>query len=93
LAVQTLSTIRETEIDVDMKVAPIEEAYLLLAKHNVSVTKEETEMVDSLRYSWKKLENLVIDTQAHLSKIQPLFKDDLINAVQKQFNDLRFFIE
>jgi dynein heavy chain len=91
MAVQTLSSIRETEVDVDMKVAPIEEAYLLLAKHNVSVTKEETEMVDSLRYSWKKLKNLVIDTQAHLSKIQPLFKDDLINAVQKFQQDVKEF--
>ncbi|KAI8902513.1 dynein heavy chain and region D6 of dynein motor-domain-containing protein [Globomyces pollinis-pini] len=91
MAVQTLSQIRETEVDIDMKVAPIEEAYLLLAKHNVSVTKEETEMVDSLRYSWKKLKTLVIETQAHLSKIQPVFKADLINSVQKFSQDVKEF--
>jgi dynein heavy chain len=91
MAVQTLSSIRETEVDVDMKVAPIEEAYLLLAKHNVTVTKEETEMVDSLRYSWKKLKNLVIDTQTHLSKIQPVFKEELINSVNKFQQDVKEF--
>jgi dynein heavy chain, axonemal len=83
IAVETLSEIRETEVDIDMKVAPIEEAYLLLTKHNVNVTREETEMVDSLRYSWKKLKMLVIDTQMHLSKIQPIFKNELIGSVQK----------
>ena len=91
MAVQTLSAIRETEVDIDMKVAPIEEAYLLLAKHNVFVTKEETEMVDSLRYSWKKLKTLVIETQAHLSKIQPVYKADLIGSVQKFSQDVKEF--
>ncbi|KAI9314021.1 dynein heavy chain, N-terminal region 2-domain-containing protein, partial [Zopfochytrium polystomum] len=91
MAVQTLSEIREAEVDIDMKVAPIEEAYLLLMKHSVSVTKEETEMVDSLRYSWKKLKLLVIEVQTHLSKIQPLFKSDLINAVQKFSQDVKEF--
>ncbi|KAI9015067.1 dynein heavy chain and region D6 of dynein motor-domain-containing protein [Gaertneriomyces semiglobifer] len=91
MAVQTLSEIRETEVDIDMRVAPIEEAYLLLTKHNVIVSKEETEMVDSLRYSWKKLKQLVIDVQTHLSKIQPVFKADLITAVQKFTLDVREF--
>jgi dynein heavy chain len=91
MAVETLSSIREKEVDVDMKVAPIEEAYLLLAKHNVNVTKEETEMVDSLRYSWKKLKNLVIETQTHLSKIQPIFKAELISSVQKFAQDVKDF--
>jgi dynein heavy chain len=91
MAVQTLSAIRETEVDVDMKVAPIEEAYLFLAKHNVVVTKEETDSVDSLGYSWKKLKNLVIETQAHLSKIQPVFKAELISSVQKFAQDVKEF--
>jgi dynein heavy chain len=83
ITVETLSEIREAEVDIDMKVSPIEEAYLLLAKHNVIVTKEETEMVDSLRYSWKKLKGLVLDVQAQLSTIQPVFRKDLLGAVEK----------
>ncbi|KAJ3091620.1 Dynein heavy chain 5, axonemal [Quaeritorhiza haematococci] len=91
MAVQTLSEIREAEVDIDMKVAPIEEAYLLLTKHSVSVTREETEMVDSLRYSWRKLKQLVIEVQAHLSKIQPVYKADLISAVSKFTQDVKEF--
>lgn len=91
MAVQTLGEIREAEVDIDMKVAPIEEAYILLNKHNVNVTKEETEMVDSLRYSWKKLKALVIDTQAHLLKIQPVFKGELVASVQKFTQDVKEF--
>ncbi|KAI8831563.1 hypothetical protein BC829DRAFT_494479 [Chytridium lagenaria] len=74
LAVQTLSEIRETEVDIDMKVQPIEEAYLLLTKHNVT-----------------KLKQLVIEVQTHLSKIQPVFKADLIGAVQKFAQDVKDF--
>lgn len=88
IAVQTLSEIREAEVDIDMKVAPIEEAYLLLHKHSVAVTKEETEMVDSLRYSWKKVKGLVLDVQTHLSKIQPVFRADLLSAVEKFSQDV-----
>ena len=82
-AVVTLSEIREMEVDIDMKVAPIEEAYLLLSKNNVIVSREETEMVDSIRYHWKKLKLLVIDTQISLSKVQPIFKAEIIGSVQK----------
>ncbi|KNE55648.1 hypothetical protein AMAG_01535 [Allomyces macrogynus ATCC 38327] len=91
LAVTTLSEIRETEVDIDMKVQPIEEAYQLLTKHGITVSKEETEMVDSLRYSWKKLKSLVIEVQANLSLIQPKFKADLISAVQKFTQDVDAF--
>jgi dynein heavy chain len=52
-------------------------------KHSITVSKEETEMVDSLRYSWNKLKQLVLDVQAYLGKVQPSFKSDLISAVQK----------
>lgn len=90
-AVETLTEIRETEVDIDMKVAPIEEAYHLLAKNNVTVTREETEMVDSLRYSWKKLKMLVIDTQASLSLIQPVFKNELTQAVNRFSVDVKDF--
>jgi len=91
MAVATLSTIRETEVDIDMKVAPIEESYLLLTKHGVEVTKEETEMVDSLRYSWKKLKQLVIEVQTNLCTIQPVFKADLLTAMQKFSQDVKEF--
>ncbi|KAI9150964.1 hypothetical protein H9P43_009579 [Blastocladiella emersonii ATCC 22665] len=91
LAVTTLSEIRETEVDIDMKVQPIEEAYQLLNKHGITVSKEETEMVDSLRYSWKKLKSLVIEVQTNLSLIQPKFKADLISSVQKFSQDVDGF--
>ncbi|KAI9220476.1 dynein heavy chain and region D6 of dynein motor-domain-containing protein [Blastocladiella britannica] len=91
LAVTTLSEIRETEVDIDMKVQPIEEAYQLLNKHGITVSKEETEMVDSLRYSWKKLKSLVIEVQTNLSLIQPKFKADLISSVQRFSVDVDAF--
>ena len=48
-------------------------------------------MVDSLRYSWKKLKSLVIETQTTLSKIQPVFKADLVSAVQRFSVDVKEF--
>ncbi|TPX43177.1 hypothetical protein SeLEV6574_g05202 [Synchytrium endobioticum] len=93
MGVQTLSEIREAEVDIDMKVQPIEEAYQLLARQSVAVTREETEMVDSLRYSWRKLKLLVIEVQENLNRIQPVFKADLIGAVQRFAQDVKEFTE
>jgi dynein heavy chain len=92
MCVNQLSEIREMEVGIDMRIQPIEEAYQLLVKHNISVSKDETEMVDSLRYSWKKLKQLVIDVQDNLIKVQPTFKADLTAAVTKFVVDVNEFV-
>uniref|UniRef100_A0A8B9E3A9 Dynein axonemal heavy chain 8 n=1 Tax=Anser cygnoides TaxID=8845 RepID=A0A8B9E3A9_ANSCY len=56
LAMEALSIIRDNKIQMDMTLGPIEEAYAILNTFEIEVTKEESEGVDSLRYSFNKLQ-------------------------------------
>ena len=76
-----LQEIREAEIRLDMTISPIEEAYTMLNKYNLSFNDGNAERVDQLSYSWKLLKALVLQTQDHLIAIQPQFKGDLLVGV------------
>ena len=54
-----LREIREKEIEIDMTIAPIEEAYILLGKYNLAFNDGNPERVDSLSYGWSKLTDRV----------------------------------
>ncbi|XP_047128116.1 dynein axonemal heavy chain 8 isoform X1 [Hydra vulgaris] len=88
-----LSDIRENEIRLDMSISPIEETYSLLNRFAVQYNREESEKVDSLRYSVKKLLSQASGVQTELVKIQPKFRDTLLESVevfkveQKAFTD------
>ena len=81
-AMAALKEIRESEIKIDMAIGPIEESYAMLNKHDLPVAREETERVDTLRYSWQKLVQLSSEVSTHLISIQPEFKSELIDNVQ-----------
>lgn len=51
----SLAEIRDNEIRLDMTISPIEEAYIMLNKYNLSFNDGNAERVDSLAYGWKKL--------------------------------------
>ena len=81
-AMAALKDIRENEIRIDMSIGPIEESYAMLNKHELPVAKEETERVDTLRYSWKKLQVQAQEMSNYLLEVQPGFKKDLIEDVK-----------
>ncbi|NXF87312.1 DYH8 protein, partial [Eubucco bourcierii] len=80
-AMEALSIIRENNIEMDMTLGPIEEAYAILSKFGIEVTKEESEGVDSLRYSFNKLQTKATRVQDELVQIQPKFKNHLLESV------------
>lgn len=53
-----LKEVREKESEIDNLIGPIEEMYGLLMRYEVRVPKEETTMVSDLRYGWKKLKKV-----------------------------------
>ncbi|XP_063956179.1 dynein axonemal heavy chain 8-like [Lytechinus pictus] len=81
-AMAALEMIRQQDIRIDMTLGPIEEAYSMLQKFQVSVPREEANRVDSLRYSFQKLSRQASSVQANLVKIQPEFKGELLTAVE-----------
>ncbi len=70
-----------------MPLYTIQESYAMLNKHDLPVPREETERVDTLRYSWQKLQVQSADVSSHLILIQPEFKSDLINNVKIFIHD------
>lgn len=59
----------------------------MLNKHELPVPKEEMEKVDTLRYSWSKLQVLASEISSHLLQIQPQFRGELIENVQTFVDD------
>ncbi|XP_040286209.1 dynein heavy chain 8, axonemal [Bufo bufo] len=78
---KTLTIIRENEIRIDRSVGPVEEAYATLSRFQVNVTSEETDVVDTLRYYFKKLLYKVESVQDELIRLQPELKSKLTESV------------
>ena len=60
-----LDEVRAVEIEMDMELSPIEECYSFLQRCGVAVAREEMEMVDSLRYTFKNLLTQAVCTAHH----------------------------
>ncbi|XP_028623753.1 dynein heavy chain 8, axonemal [Grammomys surdaster] len=92
-AMEALSCIRDNEIQMDMTLGPIEEAYGILNRFEVEVTKEESEGVDTLRYSFNKLQSKAVSVQDELVQVQPKFKSSLLESVEIFREDVINFTE
>lgn len=92
-AMEALSCIRDNEIQMDMTLGPIEEAYGILNRFEVEVTKEESEGVDTLRYSFNKLQSKAVSVQDELVQVQPKFKSNLLESVEVFREDVNNFTE
>ncbi|KAM4704637.1 dynein axonemal heavy chain 5 [Rhinophrynus dorsalis] len=91
IAMAALKEIREQQISIDFQVGPIEESYAMLNKYELLVAKEETEKVDTLRYTWEKLLVRGSEVQNELVAIQPNFRGELISTVQTFIEDCTDF--
>uniref|UniRef100_A0A8C0EXI2 Dynein axonemal heavy chain 8 n=1 Tax=Bubo bubo TaxID=30461 RepID=A0A8C0EXI2_BUBBB len=80
-AMEALSIIRDNNIQMDMTLGPIEEAYAILNTFEIEVTKEESEGVDTLRYSFNKLQTKATKVQDVLVQVQPKFKSDMLESI------------
>ncbi|XP_042794572.1 dynein axonemal heavy chain 8 isoform X5 [Panthera leo] len=92
-AMEALACIRDNEIQMDMTLGPIEEAYAILNRFEVEVTKEESEAVDTLRYSFNRLQSKAVSVQDELVQVQPKFKSNLLEAVEVFREDVMNFTE
>ncbi|XP_037394017.1 dynein heavy chain 8, axonemal [Pygocentrus nattereri] len=91
-AMETLSNIRNSEIKIDMTLGPIEDAFAILNKCEGQVTKKESEDVKALRYSFAKLQSKASAVQDELVRMQPKFKEDLLESVTIFHKDVTTFI-
>jgi len=69
----------------------LQESYNLLAKLDVAVARDETERVDTLRYSWHNLQEQVRETGARLAELEPHLRRQLIDDVTAFTDDCSNF--
>ena len=88
-----LKEIREKEIEIDMSLGPIEEAYGITQRMSIPVPQEEVDRVDTLRYEWQKLLKQAKDIQDHLLSIQGEFNQRLTTNVEIFIKDVASFTD
>ncbi|XP_037081499.1 LOW QUALITY PROTEIN: dynein heavy chain 8, axonemal-like [Pollicipes pollicipes] len=92
-AMECLKTVRERQIEIDMLLGPVEEAYALFNKFEIPIPKEEAEKVDGLRYAFEKLIQQSIAVQDYLSSVQDSKQNDLTTSIEVFKTDLAEFNE
>ncbi|XP_015833540.2 dynein axonemal heavy chain 5 isoform X3 [Tribolium castaneum] len=83
LIMDTLKKIREQEVDMELKIDPIEEAFNVLNRFDVMVEREIMEQVDNLRDTWNRLLKNALKVHVHLLEMQPQFQQDLRSNLEK----------
>ncbi|XP_066028864.1 dynein axonemal heavy chain 5 isoform X2 [Pocillopora verrucosa] len=78
-----LSEIRESEIRIDMTIGPIEESFAMMNRYGLVYSSSDAERVDGLTYAWRKLHAQAGTVASHLLQIQPTFKSDLLDGVER----------
>ncbi|XP_064553878.1 dynein axonemal heavy chain 5 isoform X1 [Drosophila montana] len=77
MIMETLSKIREQEVDMEMRIDPIEEAFNVLTRYEVQVEREQFDLVDNLRTTFQNLLAGALQAQVKLLDMQPAFQGDL----------------
>lgn len=77
LVMDTLKKIREQEVDMELRIDPIEEAFNVVTRYEIPLEQCELELVENLRYTWQKLQARALDVNVLLLTMQPNFEADL----------------
>jgi len=77
MVIETLKKIRENEVDMDLKIEPIEEAFNVLTRYDLPVDREDLELVDNVRYCWQRVLTRAMDMNIYLLDSQPQLQTEL----------------
>ncbi|XP_050432698.1 dynein axonemal heavy chain 5 [Adelges cooleyi] len=77
MVIETLKKIRENEVDMELKIEPIEEAFNVLTRFDLPVDKEDLELVDNVRYCWQRVLTRAMDMNLYLLDSQPQLQKEL----------------
>ncbi|XP_076295220.1 dynein heavy chain 8, axonemal kl-3 [Lasioglossum baleicum] len=91
VAMKCLSEIRDDFISLDMELILIEETYTLMGRFEILVSKEEQDIVDSLRYNFTNMLNMAKQVQARICEMQEPLKNELTDGVAAFKEDVLIF--
>ncbi|XP_037644332.1 dynein heavy chain 8, axonemal-like isoform X1 [Sebastes umbrosus] len=92
-AMGSLSELRDAEIQTDMTLIFIEEAFEIFTKYEAEVTEKEAEGVYNLRNFFTELQSKATSVQDELVRMQPKFKQNLVECVAIFQNDVSTFMK
>ena len=78
---ETQKKMREIEIDLDMKIDLVENAFSMMAKYELQMTKGDVERVEGLGQQWLQTQSKAMQTYVLLLEVQEDFKKALIENV------------
>ncbi|XP_026672559.1 dynein heavy chain 8, axonemal-like [Ceratina calcarata] len=81
VAMKCLGEIRDDFISLDIELILIEETYNLMGRFQIAVSKEEQDIVDSLRYNFTNMLNTAKQVQAKICEMQEPLKKELSDGV------------
>ncbi|BES98150.1 dynein heavy chain [Nesidiocoris tenuis] len=93
MVMDTLKKIRDQEVDIELKIEPIEEAFNILTRYELPVDREVLEQVDNLRYTWQQLLGRSMEVNTLLLAMQPHFQEELQANLTKFREDSEEYIE
>lgn len=64
-----------------------------MQKHNIHMSRENVECVDTLRYLWDKVRQQVTELNSLLLEIQPKFRTALVDSVKQYKVQVDLFIK
>lgn len=82
MAMDAMQKFREAETDLELKIPPIEEAFLVVSKHNIPATADELEEADSLSYLFRKLRYIANRMSENIDRLHPTFQKQLHSHIQ-----------
>ncbi|KAI4493643.1 hypothetical protein M0804_001819 [Polistes exclamans] len=91
IAMRCLGTIRDDFITFDMELILIEETYTLMGVFNIDVSKEEQDIVDSLRYNFNNMLDMAKQVQETICEMQEPLKTELVEGVVILIDDVKQF--
>ena len=78
IIMETMRKMREIEIDLDMKIEDVQQAFILIARYEYQLTKEDIDRVNNLEAAWLALQDKAMKEQFLLLEVQEHFQRELI---------------
>ena len=93
IIMETQKKIREIEIDLDMRIETVEQAFVLIAKFQFQLSKEEVERVENLEGTWTELQQKAMKVQIMLLQVQEHFQRELVKNLVLFEEECKKFVE
>ena len=93
IIMETQKKIREIEIDLDMRIETVEQAFVLIAKFQFQLSKEEVERVENLEGTWNELQQKAMKVQIMLLQVQEHFQRELVKNLVLFEEECKKFVE